>query len=103
MDGLTDEEYRWELVPGMRGIRPSGTLTAPMVAGGGDFTADFAFPEPSPPPATTIASRMMHLAIGCFGTRAASHSRGPVADYQTYDYPGDATTAPERLDASYAL
>jgi len=27
----------------------------------------------------------------------------PVVDYQTYDYPGDAATAVDRLDSSYAL
>jgi hypothetical protein len=103
MDGLADEEYHWEPVPGMWGIRPRGTSTAPMALGGGGFTMDFAFPEPSPPPATTIAWRMMHLVIGCFGMRAASHFGGPAVDHQSYDYPGDAATALERLDASYAL
>lgn len=103
MDGLTDEEYHWEPVPGMWGIRPRGTSTAQVTGGSGDFTADFAFPEPDPVPATTIAWRMMHLVIGCFGMRAASHFGGPVVDYQTYDYPGDAATGLDRLDASYAL
>jgi len=103
MDGLTDEEYHWEPVPGMWGIRPRGTSTAPTALGGGDYTLDFAFPEPAPPPATTIAWRMLHLIVGCFGWRAASHFGGPAVDWQTYDYPGDAATALERLDASYAL
>jgi hypothetical protein len=103
MDGLTDEEYHWEPVPGMWGVRPRGTSTAPVAAGSGEFTVDFAFPEPSPPPATTIAWRMAHLIIGVFGMRAASHFGGPAVDYQTYDYPGDAATGLERLDACYAL
>jgi len=103
MDGLTDEEYHWEPVPGMWGIRPLGTSAALSALGGGDCTLDFAFPEPVPPPATTIAWRMSHLAVGCFGWRAASHFGGPAVDWQTYDYPGDAATALERLDASYAL
>jgi hypothetical protein len=49
---------------------------------------DFAFPQPDPPPATTIAWRMTHLIVGCFGMRAASHFDGPAVDYQSYDYPG---------------
>jgi hypothetical protein len=101
MDGLTDEEYHWEPVPGMWGIRPRGTRGAQ--AGSGDYTVDFAFPAPDPPPVTTIAWRMVHLIIGCFGMRAASHFGGPAVDYQTYDYPGDAATALDRLDTSYAL
>jgi hypothetical protein len=27
---------------------------------------------------------MMHLVIGCFGMRGASHFGGPVVDYQAY-------------------
>ncbi|HEX6450805.1 MAG TPA: DinB family protein [Trebonia sp.] len=102
-DGLTDEEYHWEPVPGMWGIRPRGNSTALITAGTGDFTADFAFPEPSPPPVTTIAWRIAHLVVGCFAARAASHFGGPAVSYETYDYPGDAATALARLDDSYTL
>lgn len=103
LDGLTDEEYHWEPVPGMWGIRPRGSSTAPIAAGNGDFTVDYAFPEPSPPPVTTIAWRIVHLVVACFGMRAASHFGGPPVSYETYDYPGSAATALERLDAAYAL
>jgi len=103
MDGLTDEEYHWEPVPGMWGIRPRGTSAGPIAPGTGDFTVDFAFPEPSPPPVTTIAWRIAHLLVGVFGMRAASHFGGPAVSYEAYDYPGDAAAALERLDASYAL
>jgi DinB superfamily len=102
-EGLTDEEYHWEPVPGMWGIRPRGASTAPIAAGTGAFTADFAFPEPSPPPVTTIAWRIAHLVVGCFAARAASHFGGPAVSYETYDYPGDAATALTRLDDSYKL
>ena len=43
LDGLTDAEYRWEPVPGMWNVRPRGTGTAPVQAGTGDFTIDFAY------------------------------------------------------------
>lgn len=101
-EGLTDEEYRWEPVPGMWSIRPRGTSTAPMAAGSGDFTCDFAIPEPDPVPATTIAWRLAHLQVGVFGMRVAAHFGGSPVSYQTYDYPGDAATALSRLDAVYA-
>ncbi|MGH3165176.1 MAG: DinB family protein [Trebonia sp.] len=103
LDGLTDEEYFWEPVPGMWNIRRRGTSAALEAGGSGEFTADFAFPEPSPAPVTTIAWRMAHLTIGCFGMRAASHFGGPAMSYETYDYPGTAADALERLDAAYAL
>jgi DinB superfamily len=72
-DGLTDEEYFWEPVPGMWNVRPRGTAKAETAFGSGDFTCDYAWPEPD-----------------------------PAIDYQTYDYPGDAATALSRLDAAYA-
>jgi DinB family protein len=100
--GLTDEEYLWEPVPGMWSIRPRGTSTAPIAAGSGDFTCDFAWPEPDPPPVTTIAWRMAHLQVGVFGARVASHFDGAPVGYESYDYPGDAATALDRLDAIYA-
>lgn len=102
MDGLTDEEYHWEPVPGMWGIRRRGSSPSPSPAGKGEYTLDFAFPEPSPPPATTIAWRMAHVTVGVFGMRAASHFGGEPMDWTSYDYPGDAATALERLDSTYA-
>ena len=100
-DGLTDEEYLWEPVPGMWSIRPCGTSTAPVSIGASDFTADYAWPEPDPVPATTIAWRLAHLLVGVFGMRVASHFGGEPVAYETYDYPGDAATALRRLDAVY--
>ena len=101
-EGLTDEEYFWEPVPGMWSIRPRGSSTAPSPLGGGKFTCDFSWPAPDPPPATTIAWRMAHLLVGVFGARVASHFGGPPVSFQEYDYPGDAATALARLDAAYA-
>ena len=102
LDGLTDEEYFWEPVPGMWSIRPRGVGTAPIALGGGEFTQDFAWPAPEPAPVTTIAWRLSHLLVGVFGMRVASHFGCAPVDYQTYDYPGDAATALARLDGAYA-
>lgn len=102
--GMTDEEYHWEPARGAWGLRPRGA-TPPdypgaVQAGGGDWVVDFAFPEPEPPPMTTIAWRMAHVLVGVFGTRMAGHFDGPEMDYFTYDYPGTARAAYERLDAA---
>jgi DinB superfamily len=102
MDGLTDEEYRWEPVPGMWNVRPRGESSAPITAGSGDFTVDFAYPEPDPVPVTTIAWRLCHLLVGVFGSRVGGHFGGKPVDYDSYDYPGDAATALARLDEVYA-
>lgn len=101
LEGLTDAEYHWEPAPGAWGIRPRAEARTPMAAGGGDMVADFAWPEPSPPPVTTIAWRLAHLIVGVFGMRNASHFGGPPVDYQTADWSPTATGALAQLDAAY--
>ncbi len=101
-DGLTDEEYRWEPVANCWNIRPRGTGTAPMAVGTGEFTIDFALPEPSPAPVTTIAWRLAHVIVGIFGERTASHFGGPAVDYPSFAYAGTADEALGQLDEGYA-
>jgi hypothetical protein len=102
LDGLTDDEYRWEPVPGAWNVRLRGTSTAPLTAGSGEFTIDYAFPEPDPVPVTTIAWRIGHIVVGVLGARVAGHFGGPPVDYNTHDFPGDAAGALAQLDAAYA-
>jgi DinB superfamily len=102
LDGLTDDEYRWEPVPGAWNVRPRGTSSAPISVGAGEFTIDFAMPQPDPPPVTTIAWRIGHVVVGVLGIRVASHFGGPPFDYSTHEYPGDAATAMAQLDDCYA-
>jgi hypothetical protein len=101
LSGLSDEEYFWEPAPGAWNVRPRGTSTAPMAAGGGAFTVDFAFPEPEPAPVTTIAWRLAHVIVGVFGARVAGHFGGPPAEYPTWEYAGTADEALRQLDAAY--
>lgn len=101
LEGLIDEEYRWEPVPGAWNVRPRGGSSAPVQAGSGAFTVDFAFPEPDPPPVTTIAWRLAHLIVGVFGARNAGHFGGPPAEYPTWEYAGTADEALRQLDAGY--
>jgi len=68
LDGLTDDEYLWEPVPGAWSIHPQPDGTA---------TVDFEYPEPQPAPVTTIAWRLGHIIVGVFGMRNASHFGGP--------------------------
>jgi hypothetical protein len=102
LDGLTDEEYRWEPVAGAWNVRPRGTSTAPITAGRGEFTIDFAWPTPEPPPFTTIAWRLAHIIVPVLGRRTAAHFGGPPIDYDTHDYPGDAAGALAQLDEAYS-
>lgn len=104
LEGLTDDEYHFSPAPAERtwDVRPRGTGTAPVQAGVGDHTIDFAFPEPDPAPLTTIAWRMAHVVVGVFGARVHSHFGGPAYDYMTHDYSGDAAGGLARLDETYA-
>jgi hypothetical protein len=100
--GLTDEEYRWEPTPGAWNVRPRGTGSAPVQGGSGEFTIDFAFPEPQPAPVTTIAWRLGHLVVGVLGARNHGHFDGPRADYMDWEYAGTADGALDQLDTAYA-
>jgi hypothetical protein len=103
LEGLTDDEYLWEPVAGCWSIRPRAEARTSQAAGGGDLVADFEFPEPDPPPVTTIAWRMAHIRVGIFAMRNASHfGRDPI-DYQTAVWAGDAATALAELDDEYAM
>jgi len=53
LEGLTDEEFFWEPVPGCWTVHRSET---------GCWLADYADPAPDPPPFTTIAWRLVHIA-----------------------------------------
>lgn len=96
--GLTDDEYFREPAPGAWNVRPRGTSTAPVQAGGGAFTIDFAFPPPEPAPVTTIAWRLGHVVVGVFGARVAAHIGGPPVDHQNHEYAGTADAALHQLD-----
>jgi hypothetical protein len=102
LDGLTDDEYLWEPVPGAWSVRPRGEARTAMAAGGGDLVIDFEYPEPVPPPVTTIAWRLGHVIVGVFGARNATHFGGPPMDYFTTVWPADAKGALAMLDDVYA-
>ncbi|MFC5948934.1 DinB family protein [Pseudonocardia lutea] len=102
LEGLTDEEYLWEPVPGWN-VRPAGSpAPGALQVGSGEHRIDFAFPEPDPPPLTTIAWRMGHLIVGVFGVRAAAHFGGPPMAYESHGYAGTAAEALRQLDRAYA-
>ena len=101
--GLTDEEYLWEPAPGAWSVRPDAA---------GNQVADGAPPgqEPDPPPVTTLAWRINHIAVGCFHTRASTFfGDGSVpADADMFDprhrpvsLPATAAEAIEFLQRSY--
>ncbi len=89
LDGLTDDEYFWEPVPGCWTVHRDGSV-------------DFAYPPPDPAPFTTIAWRLAHVIVGVLAVRNHSHFGAPEASYETWQYATDAATALSQLDDAYA-
>jgi DinB superfamily len=101
LDGLTDDEYFWQPVPGCWTISRRGTSSAPMSFGSGDFTWDFGEPQ-APEPVTTIAWRLAHLIVG-FAETNGTHFGGPPARVATFAYAGTAKEALRQLDDAYDI
>ncbi|RBM07318.1 DinB family protein [Streptomyces sp. PT12] len=102
-DGLTDDEYLWSPVPNAWTVRPRGTSAGTSSFGAGDFTVDYAFPEPVPAPFTTIAWRLGHVIVGVLAARNAAHFGAPAASYETWEYAGSASAALDQLKAQLGL
>ncbi len=96
--GLTDEEYFWEPVVGAWSVRPRGTAVTAMAAGAGELVIDWAYPEPTPAPFTTIAWRLGHVIVGVLGMRNAAHFGRDSVDHATFSYAGTAAGALAQLD-----
>jgi hypothetical protein len=93
LDGLSDDEYLWEPVPGAWNLHVQGPGVTP--------TIDWDNPEPVPAPVTTIAWRLAHVIVGVFGARNASHFGGPPADYESWPFAPTAEGALAQLDDAH--
>ncbi|HJU01545.1 MAG TPA: DinB family protein, partial [Actinomycetes bacterium] len=101
LEGLTDEEYFWEPVDGMWSLRP-GPDGAMTVDGAGE-------PEPTPPPVTTIAWRLLHISAGIHSRASTFFGDGSVPDdvpmfdprHQPATLPSSAAEGLDLLDRSY--
>jgi len=101
LEGLADDEYYWEPVPGCWSIRPRAEAVGNDSAGGGDLVLDYSWPEPSPAPVTTIAWRLAHITRSCLAVRTASHFGGPPAEPETWVFSPTADAALAQMDAAY--
>jgi hypothetical protein len=63
--------------------------------------ADFTYPEPTPPPVTTIAWRMGHISVGVLGMRASKHFGDGSVTYENADWQLTAAGGLAMLDAAY--
>jgi DinB superfamily len=109
LDGLTDEEYFWEPVPGCWSVRKRGEGSAPARLGAGEYLIDLAGHDLDPPPVTTIAWRLAHIMVGCFVMRLDNEEFGGPqayrnsyrAGYDAFTYAPTASAALVQLDALY--
>jgi hypothetical protein len=89
--GLTEQEFLWEPAPNSWTVRPRDDFTSGLT-GTGPFMYDYALPDPEPPPVTTIAWRLVHLAS--INDMYHEHVFGPgERDYPDQVVPGTAATA----------
>lgn len=105
VEPMTDEEYLWEPVPGCWSLRRRSDgpgPTADFLAGAGEWGRDSAdFPHPSPPPFTTLAWRLSHLAEML--VLRADHTNGTHAlTRDDHRIVADAATAITDLDSAAA-
>ena len=89
LEGLDDEEYLWEPVPGCWTVRPLPN---------GFYGWDFEWPEPDPPPVTTIAWRLAHLTID--DRFRPWLGLEPHSDRHKRAVPGSAAAAIEAVEAT---
>ena len=92
MEGLTDEEYFWEPVANCWTVYRDDT---------GAWKVSWEEPEPAPPPFTTIAWRLVHIAIPIFGVRASNHFGDGTVSLETTSIPGSAAEAMALLAEQY--
>jgi hypothetical protein len=102
LDGLSDEEFFWQPVPGCWTISRRGESQAPISYGSGEFTWDYGPKSDDSEPMTTIAWRLGHV-IECLASMNGSHFGGPQTSVETIAYPGTAREALQQLDDSYAV
>jgi hypothetical protein len=98
---LTDDEYLWEPVPGCWSLRHRDETVAAQVWGAGEYVMEQLEPAPEPPPVTTIAWRLGHVAVDVFGARASAHFGDGSVRASTTDWPPTAAGGVDLLEHHY--
>ena len=102
LEGLTDAEYFWEPAPDAWNVRRREDSSATIPLGVGEYVLEYTDPEPDPAPVTTIAWRLTHVIVDCFGVRTFNHFGGPDLRYSAFAPAGTAEQALAQLDDAYA-
>lgn len=92
LEGITDEEYRWEPVPDMWSVREAD----------GQWIIEDDPQAPAPTPVTTIAWRLWHIASSCLAQYVAHLGPWPLAVQGREWYP-DVTSAVNALELAWSI
>jgi hypothetical protein len=94
LDGLTEDEYQWEPVPGGWTVRTSDD---------GGWAADWADPDPDPAPVTTIGGRCWHVAVDALDSYSARQFGRTGTGLTGTAWVGSWQEARPLLDAAWAV
>lgn len=98
LQGLTDDEYRWEPYEGMWSLRPTGTADTAHAYGPGEWQLDRERRDPfSPGPLTTIAWRIGHVTSTLAGRWEWTFGSRSIDPDDTVDFSPVAEVAIGRL------
>jgi hypothetical protein len=97
LDGLTDEEYFWEPVPGCWSVRRADDGPWRIDGGGGGASAG---PAPDPAPITTIAWRIGHIGLSFIGFGDRLFADGKIT-LDDVEFAPSAAAARAFLDRTY--
>ena len=98
--GLTDDEFFWEPCAGCWTVHRRSETRAASADGSGEWVIDYVLPEPEPAPVTTIAWRLVHIAVCNYVYW--DYAFGPATASFDLEMPGNASDAVAWLDASQA-
>lgn len=96
LEGLTDEEYRWEPVDDCWSIRPRDEIRSPDAWGAGPLVVETSFDGTVEPTMTTIAWRLVH-AYDCLRDYTSRAFGGPPLPWDTVPVPATAALAVAQL------
>jgi len=93
LDGLTDNEYLWEPVPGCWSVRRHGDV----------WQVERQVPPPEPPPLTTIAWRTWHIGSECVNGFTQLAFSTKALDLAEREWFPTASAALAAMDAAWAV
>jgi hypothetical protein len=98
VDGLGDDEFFWEPVPGCWTVHRRDEHRAASADGSGEWVIDYEVPNPDPAPVTTIAWRLVHVAA--VNVLYWDYAFGPATATFDLELPGTAAGAARWLAES---